>query len=262
MICKIISVLTGEKNPFVRLAVVNVPPHPNSTSQTKTDSVSIVRSLFDLGTAISGVTFKSGTDECTPVVRTACADSVWMKLTGEKGNENFLSSSNENNEIALQTFFTPSPGVPDDLLVTHTDEINKENIDAKVNENENENEKEKENNRKNESDIENAPHNKESVLTRWNMLGIKVPSSDDYYLARVGWFPDGSVMAQVIYVHAYLHTCVLTYIHTYMRTYIHTYIRTCIHTFIHTYIHSYIHTYIHTYVHAYIHINRYVNTYT
>jgi hypothetical protein len=46
-------------------------------------------------------------------------------------------------------------------------------------------------------------------------LNIVSPSSDDYYLARVGWFTDGSVMAQVIiyvFICIYLYVCRCIYI--------------------------------------------------
>ena len=55
---------------------------------------------------------------------------------------------------------------------------------------------------KNENKHENKNENENNIPSissgnPWETLGIKDPSSTDYYLARVGWFPDGSVMAQV-----------------------------------------------------------------
>jgi hypothetical protein len=112
-IYKYTFLFTGEKNPIVKLAVIQVPSHPDIK--------------------------KSGSD--LPQKPVGTNNAIWMNLV-----------KNGNPDIHV---LYPGAGGPD--------------------------------------------------------LNIVSPSSDDYYLARVGWFTDGSVMAQVIiyvFIYIYIHICI------------------------------------------------------
>ena len=170
--------------------------------------MSAVRSIFDFGAAVSGVVHESNTEARTSTVHAACTNCVWMKLTAEEEEKKIgsVDSRNEDGQISISGL---TPGVSKNILDTpivstpadQSTYSGSSTFVCSTGQVENNQDYKNENNHE-------IP--KISPANAWESLGIKVPSSNDYYLARVGWFPDGSVMAQVTgnctndrYVHSY-----------------------------------------------------------
>ena len=189
---------------------MTIPQHPDVINQSKNSGVSAVRSIFDFGAAISGVVPDTNTDTSSSTVRATGMNSVWMKLTGDEEKNNIISTDNKNEKDAHSSVSGLSPGVSNNIsnlptVSTPVDQstdigistfassaVWNDSIQNVKNENKHENKNDNKNENENKNEIPSI-----SSGNPWETLGIKDPSSTDYYLARVGWFPDGSVMAQV-----------------------------------------------------------------